>query len=909
MTMAAKPKVECLGCGKATDPLRAGHVAILDGQFRYFCGLSCKALYVKDAPSIAASLDRTAEPPRVSMREPVPTLPAPPSALDREVDDPASGERSIGTSEPELPEEIPSEPARPTMRSSPQAAPIDPDEPPRSEKRSTLVPPVEPVDGARSSRATLASPRVAPLASPGDDGAPSRRADDTKRSLKSVDDEPPPSRRGEPRESDDGRRVAKGTTDEAPPSRRGEPATSRKSEAPRSRRSEGPASRRSDAAPYLAPSIEYSDEAIEEEPVSLPAPQTMRSGPSSSQHRAVPRDRAEHKVLSFATVAAGVATFAAPLAGFGSLYLRAGLAAAAGLLLLGWTFKKPKSLANELAFVSALAPLGLVAVACLAVFRGIGQAGVIASAAGAAVAFDVLAQLFVLRAESDVRAHAEDLVALLDGEARKANGAEGALVDVKSLRLGDVVIVREGETLVVDGVVTEGSATVLPWAHASAETTKKKDDAVIAGLRVVKGELLVAATALGRDRLVVRPFVGRETSGLFGLLRGWTPRALPLVCVLVGAAELASNAPWLVVVAAALAAGTSLSVVGALATLSLAVARAQQEALGSGIAFKDPRALEVAGMSDVAVLCSRGTVLMGEPEVIAVDALSQAHPRRRVVALAAGAELSNGSPASRALLGAATAEGTAPEALRSVLRHEGLGVTALLPNGDPLVVGSRGLLLKERISVAASEDRVRELEAQGASVLLVGVGGKLVGLVALQDALRPGARAAIQRLLEARVEPVLVSGETREACETLARALDIEHVRPEILPTDRAAEVSALGEGGHVVAVLGRVPQDEAALAAADVSIALGSVGESGDFSVVLATDDVRSAAHALSLARALRERARLGLGAAFAPSVIAILGLGFGVMPLVLAPVAGFLAAVFGLLAVRRVGSDEGAS
>jgi len=859
MTMAAKPSVECLGCGKPTDPLRAGHVAILDGQFRYFCGLSCKALYVKDAPSLALSLDRTADPPRVSAREPVPTLPAPQS----EPTEPTSGERPREESEPEIPDDLASEPARPTMRSSPQAAPVDPDEAPLSERRAVAP--------------TLAPPAVAPAVAP---VAP-RRADDTKRSLKSQPAAPDPT----------------------PP-----PPASRRGEEVRARRSDPPPSRREAEAPYLAPSIEYAEEPLEEEPASLPAPLTMRSGPASSAPRSTPRAKSDAKLLPLATAALGVATFAAPVAGFSSLYLRAGLALGAGVLLLGWTAKKPKSLGNELRALSALAPLGLVVVACLAVLRGLAQAGQITSAAGAAVAFDVLSQLLVLRAESDVRAHGAELATLVDGDARKANGAaEGTLVETKSLKLGDVVIVREGETLTVDGVVTAGAAVVLPWAHATNETPKKKDDAVIAGLRVVSGELSVAATALGRERIVTRPFVGRETSGMFGLLRGWTPRALPLVCVLVGAAELASNAPWLKVVAAALAAGTSLSVVGALATLSLAVARTQQDALASGIAFRDPRALEVAGMSDVAVLCSRGTVLMGEPEVIAVDALVAAHPRKRILALASGAELSNGSPASRALLGAAGAEGASPEALRSVLRHEGLGVTALLPNGDPLVVGSRALLLKERISVAASEDRVRELEAQGASVLLVGVAGKLVGLVALQDALRPGARAAIQRLLEARVEPVLVSGETREACETLARALDIEHVRPEVLPNDRAAEVSALGEGGHVVAVLGRVPQDEAALAAADVSIALGSVGESGDFSVVLATDDVRSAAHALSLARALRERARLGLGAVFAPSVIAVLGLGFGVMPFVLAPVAGFLAALFGLLAVRQVSSEEG--
>ena len=108
-----------------------------------------------------------------------------------------------------------------------------------------------------------------------------------------------------------------------------------------------------------------------------------------------------------------------------------------------------------------------------------------------------------------------------------------------------------------------------------------------------------------------------------------------------------------------------------------------------------------------------------------------------------------------------------------------------------------------------------------------------------------------------------------------------------------------------MVAVLGRVPSDEPALGAADVSIALGSIGLSGEFSVVLASDDVRSAAHALSIARQLRERVRLGLGLALAPTLIAVMGLGFGVLPLVLAPIAGLLAAVLGTLSVRRPTND----
>ncbi len=198
------------------------------------------------------------------------------------------------------------------------------------------------------------------------------------------------------------------------------------------------------------------------------------------------------------------------------------------------------------------------------------------------------------------------------------------------------------------------------------------------------------------------------------------------------------------------------------------------------------------------------------------------------------------------------------------------------------------------MSVAAADARVTELEAQGRSVLLVALAGKLVGLVALQDGLRPGARAAVQRLLDARIEPVLLSGEARETCETIARALDIDHVRPEVLPTERGAEVRALGEGGHVVAVLGHPANDDGALGAADVAIAMSAAGSTpGEWTVQLASDDVRDAALAITLARATREKARVALVSGLVPPAAALLAVGFGFAPLVVAPLAAALGTV----------------
>jgi P-type E1-E2 ATPase len=359
-----------------------------------------------------------------------------------------------------------------------------------------------------------------------------------------------------------------------------------------------------------------------------------------------------------------------------------------------------------------------------------------------------------------------------------------------------------------------------------------------------------------------------------------------------------NGAPIAQVVAAACVGALACATAKIAAIVGLAHAEGHAQALAHGIVYKDAAGFDRAGRTDVAVVCSRGTVLMGEPEIVALEPLG-AFDEGRLIALAAGAETASTHPFASAILRGARARRQRPDNVRNATVHAGLGVTALASTGERLVVGSRALLLQEKVSIAVADARVTELEAQGRSVLLVALAGKLVGLVALQDGLRPGARPAVQRLLDARIEPVLLSGEARETCETIGRALDIDHVRPEVLPADRGAEVCALGEGGHVVAVLGHPANDDGALGAADVAIAMGAAGSSpGEWTVQLASDDVRDAALALSIARATRDRARRVFVIALAPLAAALFAIGFGLAPLEVAPVA----AAAGVLVAARV-------
>jgi len=155
----------------------------------------------------------------------------------------------------------------------------------------------------------------------------------------------------------------------------------------------------------------------------------------------------------------------------------------------------------------------------------------------------------------------------------------------------------------------------------------------------------------------------------------------------------------------------------------------------------------------------------------------------------------------------------------------------------------------------------------------------------------------VQHLLDVGVEPVLLSGDARETCEAIGRALDIDHLRPEIPPAERGDEIRRLADGGAVVAVVGRTPTDDSALAAADVSIALAAAGSStAEWSVQLASDDVRDAAFAVRLAHDARREARLGMLLTLAPALVGTALAALGLVPAPVVPllaVAGTFAAV----------------
>jgi Cu+-exporting ATPase len=693
------------------------------------------------------------------------------------------------------------------------------------------------------------------------------------------------------------------------------PPSSARSDPPPSQRArgdQGPITSAQKGVPYgeaLAEPPFFADAPILVEPV---AP-TILTAQRPLHDASEPRDAS--LLLLVIGIVAGVLAIVLGFAGSTTLVLgaRIVLAAVGAGMVAGRAVTAPRDDGEPTPLPSVVGPALSVLVAIWAAFspdpslRGeaAGLAGVIVTAAA-------LTTLFAEQVRRPVVLERNFVGASLATRARRLEGELEVATMAASLRAGERLVVDEGEPVPAD-VLLEGDVVVYPWLGAVTPLRKRAGETVVAGARVASGRLVGVATAVGTDRAFARllfdPRRRVDRAGPLARASRTLTERWAIAAALIGAIASAVGGRSAVEIAL-----VTLAVHAALVSPVLAIvagihgARGVLFALRRGIAYRSAEAWGRAAEVVTAVFCARGTLLLGEPELTELETSNDRFGPDDALALAASAERGQTHPVAIAILRAAQARGIRPESVRSAHAHEGLGVTAVTANGQSLAVGSRALLLEQRVSVAAAEQRIAELEALGRTVVLVAHGGRLVGLLGLQDGLRPGARAAVQHLLDAQMDPVLLSGDARETCEAIGRALDIEHLRPEVQPAERGAEVRRLMDTGATVAVLGHVGPDDGPLAAADVGVALGAAGAVSELAVTLASEDVRDAAVALSLARRTQRETRAAVALALGPALLGSLVAAFGLLPPAYAPLASLLGSAAALVHARSVGAALGA-
>jgi P-type E1-E2 ATPase len=470
-----------------------------------------------------------------------------------------------------------------------------------------------------------------------------------------------------------------------------------------------------------------------------------------------------------------------------------------------------------------------------------------------------------------------------------------ARAEEDKIRVGEERVVVGGDVVSADGEIVRGTALVLLHPASHTPTRRSRGDCLLAGARIVEGELTVRANHVGPDRALLRPIHFADgTAADAAVVTARIARLLSFTGVVaaVGVILGVVIAPSEGGLAARLAA--SAAVLIAIPALSLRRASSMPHAAAGlagarrGIIFANARALDRAGRVNTTLLCTHGTVTEGTPEVVESHGIG-GDPEAALLLAAACAHEST-HPISRAIVQHVGVASHELPTVRRITEVPGRGVRGSGPNGEMILVGSRQLLLDEGTSVAASEGEVQRAEGRALSVVFIAIDGRAKAWIALRDDVRAGARAAVQRLIDLDIDTQLLSGDHRGTIEALAKLVDVEQVKAELPPAERGAEVRRLRDAGAKVAVVGRRGTDEEALEGADVPILLEAAGSAqAQRGIALTTDDLQDASAALWIARAASRDAMrasvtcisvgaglvvLGAFGLLAPGIIAILAL-----------------------------------
>jgi P-type Cu+ transporter len=530
------------------------------------------------------------------------------------------------------------------------------------------------------------------------------------------------------------------------------------------------------------------------------------------------------------------------------------------------------------------------------------------------VALVLTGSLLEARAKTRTAAALRKLAGLQPKSARILRGGAELDVPVEQVLPGDLVIVRPGERLPVDGVVLEGMSAVNE-AMLTGEplpVIKRPSDRVIGGTVNTTGLLRYRATAVGTDSVlagIVR--LMRDALGSRAPMQKLADRVsavfVPAVIVIA-----------VVVLVAWLAAGAGLSqAVGAAAAvlmiacpcaMGLATPTAIMVATGRGaelgILIKGGEALERVGEVDSIILDKTGTVTEGKPAVTDVLLAAGAEwSESELLEIAASLEHDSEHPLAAAVVAAAASRGLAVRPVRGFVARPGQGVLGMV-GAVAAAIGNESLIADLGVDPAPLRAGAARFSADGKTPLFLALNGKAAALIAVADPVRPAAAEAVRRLRSLGLKVVMLTGDREETAQAVARRTGIDEVEARLMPEGKVAAIRRLQSGGRKVAMVGDGINDAPALAQADAGIAMGSgtdiARDAGD--LALLRNDLNGVADAVLLARRARRVMRQNLGWAFLYNVLAIpvaAGLFYPAFGFQLSPVLASAAMAFSSVSV----------
>ncbi|HMI48312.1 MAG TPA: heavy metal translocating P-type ATPase [Gemmatimonadaceae bacterium] len=493
------------------------------------------------------------------------------------------------------------------------------------------------------------------------------------------------------------------------------------------------------------------------------------------------------------------------------------------------------------------------------------------------------------------------LVTLLPSTARVEQGSAWIEKPLAQVAMGEIVVVRPGERIPVDGTIVDGASEVdeSMITGESLPVVKTVGGKVVGGTLNTTGAFRYRATSVGADSVLARIVkLMRDAQSSRAPIQRLADRVSAVFVPVVVSIAIATFLAWyfLADTAAlprAIAAAVSVLIIACPCAMGLAVPTAVMVATGRGaelgLLIKGGEILQRAGDVNTVVLDKTGTITEGSPSVESVIAVGLVD-EVEILALAASLERHSEHPVGTAIVRAAQARSVRFEAVSDFQSHTGSGVTGVV-GGPKVAVGNAQLMRELGIDVGAAEKSAGVRPVAGASELFVAIDGRIAGIIVVTDAIRATSREAVERLEHMGIDVMLLTGDRRSTAESVASAAGISKVVAEVLPQDKVMEIRALQQRGRVVAMVGDGINDAPALAQADVGISMPKgtdiAIEASD--IALMRSDLRGVPTAISLSRRTMTTMKQNLFWAFVYNVIGIpiaAGVLYPVTGLMLSPI-----------------------
>lgn len=467
-------------------------------------------------------------------------------------------------------------------------------------------------------------------------------------------------------------------------------------------------------------------------------------------------------------------------------------------------------------------------------FRQDGAVAVYFEAAAVITVLVLLGQVLELKAREQTGGAIRALLDLAPKTARRiTENGDDEDVPLDQIQVGDLLRVRPGEKVPLDGIVTEGRSAVdeSMVTGESMPVKKEQDSKVIGGTMNQTGSFIMKAEHVGKDTMlsqIVHMVAEAQRSRapiqrLADVVASWFVPAVILVAVL-------AFLVWSVygpspAFSYALIAAVSVLIIACPCALGLATPMSIMVGVGkgaqAGVLIKNAEALERMEKVDTLVIDKTGTLTEGKPTVTKIVPAA-GFSADDLLVLAASLEQGSEHPLAHAIVMAARDKELVLEEMHDFDSQSGKGVTGKI-KGQHVALGNAMLMEALAVDVAFMSDQADELRSDGATVIFIAVDDRLAGLLAIADPIKETTPEAISQLQKQGIHIVMLTGDNRRTAEAVARTLGIEAVEAEILPEDKGKIVKKLRDAGRIVAMAGDGTNDAPALAAADVGIAMGT--------------------------------------------------------------------------------------